>query len=361
MNGDGQRVDAERLARLGALVEGEGVTRVAAPLLLPAGPYFDLAGEEFGRRLLLTSGGDGSEYCLRPDFTLPIVTDYLKSAEAGKPAAFGYLGPIFRQRRAGVIEVDQAGLELLAQPDADAALDRVFGFARKTLEIFNVRNAVVRLGGVGLFEALLAGLDMPDVWRPRIRNRFGHAEALARLLDRLALPGNGKAQTPDRATLVEQVTEQMVAAGLSLADGRGPEEIADRYLEQQALDAALVPAATLELLRQYLAIAGEAGEALGHVEALAGRAGVDVAAPLATLRRHLDAFGPAAPVTFDAAFSPRLDYYTGVVFEMTGEGGHVLASGGQYDRLLERLGATARIAAAGCAVWVDRLEKEALA
>ena len=64
---------AQRRAALAALVEGEGVTRVTPPLLLPAGPYFDLAGEEFGRRLLLTSGGDGTEFCLRPDFTLPIV------------------------------------------------------------------------------------------------------------------------------------------------------------------------------------------------------------------------------------------------------------------------------------------------
>ncbi|UXN73764.1 ATP phosphoribosyltransferase regulatory subunit [Devosia sp. A8/3-2] len=60
----------------------------------------------------------------------------------------------------------------------------------------------------------------------------------------------------------------------------------------------------------------------------------------------------------DAGFSPRLDYYTGIVFEMTGPNGEVLASGGQYDRLLERLGATAPIAASGCSVWVDRLEAE---
>ena len=352
---------AARLAALSALVEGDGITRVAPPLLLPAGPYFDLAGEEFGRRLLLTTAGDGNEYCLRPDFTLPIVTRYLASADAGRPAAFGYLGPIFRQRSSGVLEVDQGGLEILAEPDPDKALTRVLGFAHQVLAIYGVADPVVRLGGVGLFEALLGGLDMPDVWRPRIRNRFGHAEALERLLERLGTQANGKTETPDRATLIEQVTEQMLAAGLSLTEGRGPEEIADRYLEQQALDAALVPAESLGLLRAYLAIAGEADEALSRIETLASAAGVDLSAPLATLRRHLTAFGPAAPVTFDAAFSPRLDYYTGVVFEMTGQGGHVLASGGQYDRLLERLGATSRIAASGCAVWVDRLEREALA
>ena len=36
-----------------------------------------LAGEEFGRRLLLTTDATGAEYCLRPDFTLPIVEAYI--------------------------------------------------------------------------------------------------------------------------------------------------------------------------------------------------------------------------------------------------------------------------------------------
>jgi ATP phosphoribosyltransferase regulatory subunit len=64
-------------------------------------------------------------------------------------------------------------------------------------------------------------------------------------------------------------------------------------------------------------------------------------------------------VIFDASFSPRLDYYTGVVFEMTGEDGAILASGGEYDRLLDRLGASEPITASGCALWTDRLETEA--
>jgi ATP phosphoribosyltransferase regulatory subunit len=63
-------------------------------------------------------------------------------------------------------------------------------------------------------------------------------------------------------------------------------------------------------------------------------------------------------VTFDASFSPRLEYYTGIVFEMLSDSGAVLATGGQYDRLLQRLGASVPVTAAGCAVWVDRVEQE---
>ena len=252
---------AQRRLALEALVEAQGATRATPPLLLPAGPYFDLAGEEFGRRLLLTTATTGDEYCLRPDFTLPIVTDYIANG-VGEPAAFSYLGPIFRQRADGPAEFDQAGIELLAQPDGDVALDQVLTFARAALDLFGV-SPDIRLGGVGLFEALLVQLDMPDPWRPRIRHRFGHPEALDRLLTRLeAAPDLPRTQQPAREALVADITEQMVAAGLSLSEGRTPDEIADRYLEQQALDAAHVPAATLKLLRDYLAISGPALQAL---------------------------------------------------------------------------------------------------
>jgi ATP phosphoribosyltransferase regulatory subunit len=347
---------AFRRTQLDALVEAQGACRATPPLLLSADPYFDLAGEEFGRRLLLTTDSTGAEYCLRPDFTLPIVTSYIEDG-VGEPAAFSYLGPIFRQRETGAAEFDQAGIELLAQPDGDVALDQVLTFARAALSIFGVAPDI-RLGGVGLFEALLVQADMPDPWRPRIRNRFGHTEALDRLLTRLEAAADApREQQPGRNELIESVTEQMVAAGLSLSDGRTPEEIADRYLEQQALDAAHVPAATLQLLREYLSISGPVLQALTQVEALASRHKLMLGAPIRAIRRHLNGLGEAR-VSFDASFSPRLDYYTGIVFEMTGANGEVLASGGQYDRLLERLGATAPIAASGCSVWVDRLEAE---
>lgn len=348
---------AERRIALDDLVEAQCATRADPPLLLSADPYFDLAGEEFGRRLLLTTATTGQEFCLRPDFTLPIVADYIARG-VGKPAAFGYLGPIFRQREDGPAEFDQAGLELVAQPDGDVALDQVLTFARAALDLYDLRPTV-RIGGVGLFEALLAQASMPDAWRPRIRHRFGHTEALDRLLARLkAAPDVERTAQPERAALVEDITEQMVAAGLSLTEGRTPDEIADRYLEQQALDADHVPPETLQLLRDYLAISGPALQALTRVEQLAWRHRFDLAAPVAAIRGHLKTLGPDADVTFDAGFSPRLDYYTGMVFEMAGPSGEILVSGGQYDRLLERLGATAPIAASGCAIWVNRLEAE---
>ncbi len=359
------KTPTERRSAMIRLVESKTVTRVAPPLLLPAGPYLDLAGEEFGRQLLLTTANDGIEYCLRPDFTLPIAKSYLDDGLAGTPGAYTYLGPIFRQENGIPVEYDQAGLELLGQPDGISALDQVLTFARWALAIYDITAPSIRLGGVGLFEAFLAAMGISPQWQARIRHRFGHPVALQRLMDRLTSPDQkiiGAA--PDALdTIVEIITDNMLSAGLSLVGSRLPEEIAERYLEKQALDAAPIPEEMVQLLVDYLAIVDTPQRALDQIYKMTSKVGIDIEAPLMTVRSHaaaLIALSPKAEVVFDASFSPRLDYYTGVVFEMTGEEGDILASGGEYDRLLDRLGAAEPISASGCALWTDRLEQEAL-
>ncbi len=46
----------------------------------------------------------------------------------------------------------------------------------------------MRLGGVGLFEAFLEAANVLAAWRSRIRHRFGHPEAMQRLMERLTNP-----------------------------------------------------------------------------------------------------------------------------------------------------------------------------
>ena len=58
-----------------------------------------------------------------------------------------------------------------------------------------------------------------------------------------------------------------------------------------------------------------------------------------------------------AAFGRPLDYYTGLVFEISaGRDGAVLAGGGRYDRMMNLLGAREAIPAVGFSLWVDRIE-----
>jgi ATP phosphoribosyltransferase regulatory subunit len=62
---------------------------------------------------------------------------------------------------------------------------------------------------------------------------------------------------------------------------------------------------------------------------------------------------------YRAAFGRPLDYYTGLVFEVSVEGSSaVLAGGGRFDKLLNFLGARERIPAVGFSLWLDRIETE---
>ncbi len=353
---------AQQHEALAALVKRAGTPSLDVPVLLPASDYFDLAGEEFGRRLVRTTGGDGNGWCMRPDFTLPIAKSYMAD-NCADPAAITYLGQVFRQRQTGPVEFEQAGLELLAQPEGNAALQRVFAFIGEAFSIYDISSPAVQLGSVELFENLLATLDMPDVWRPRVLRRFGNQKQMAELFERLQNhAGMDNQQQPDtKEQLMEQITEQMLADGINPLEGRRPEEIADRYLEKQALAAALVPAKTIQILQAYLGISAPVDQALEKIKNLFASSSFDVQTGLERIEKNAKALHqtmPGAQVNFDAGFSPRLHYYTGLVFEISGSAGKVLASGGEYDRLLKALGAKRDICAAGCALWVKRLVGE---
>src|SRR6266508_1163385 len=104
-----------------ASYERAGYTRVSPAILQPAEPFLDLSGEDIRRRIFLTVDPDGRELCLRPDLTIPAARDYLASPEAGEPAGYCYLGPVFRHRGDAAPEFIQAGIESFGRRDIAAA------------------------------------------------------------------------------------------------------------------------------------------------------------------------------------------------------------------------------------------------
>src|ERR1700730_7277223 len=75
-----------------------GYARVTPAILQPAEPFLDLSGEDIRKRMYLTTAPGGAEFCLGPDPTIRVLRAYLAPAQAGKPAGFCYLGPVFRHR-----------------------------------------------------------------------------------------------------------------------------------------------------------------------------------------------------------------------------------------------------------------------
>ena len=228
-----------------------------------------------------------------------------------------------------------------------------------------------RLGDAGLFDALLAALALPEVWRRRLRRGLAQGREPCRRSSTRRAPG--------------ALAQAGVLAALESADHdgrprarRGPPRHRRHRFGRRAdagRDRRPVPrtgGAALGRGDRRRAAAGarglsrglrRSGRRRGEAQRASRRdAGLDLGPALdafETRNGFIAARGVAIEETrFSAAFVRDFDYYTGFVFEARDparpEARPALA-GGRYDGLARKLGATADIPAVGAAIALDRL------
>ncbi len=342
-----------------------GFTRVEPPILQPTAPFLDMSGEELRGRLFLTSGPDGEELCLRPDYTIPVCLAHLARA-AAKETRYSYFGPVFRAPG----EFRQTGLESFGRRDIEAADAEILALALEGAEAAGSGPLKVRFGDARLFDEVIGALKLPAYWRRRVRRGLARGAPLSQVLAKSGLTPFSKAgvlaalERADHDGAKALVQDLLSIAGIATVGGRSPEEIADRFLEQAAsrADEGLAPEQT-QALEQFLAIEGHPDRAAEALKTLARASNLDISKALCSFEERvgfLAARGlPVDDLSYSAAFVRDLDYYTGFVFEAgTGHGPPVVV-GGRYDGLAARLGATQATPAIGAAIWLDRLPEAA--
>ncbi|MBB4197255.1 ATP phosphoribosyltransferase regulatory subunit [Rhodoblastus sphagnicola] len=341
-------------------LEAAGYRARDPAILQPASVFLDLSGEDMRGRLLLTSDG-AREYCLRPEFTIPLSLAYLASPEAGEPAALCACGPVFRLGAGAKPEFIQAGLENFGRADREAADAEILALALETAGPGPWR---VRMGDASLVSALLEKLELPAVWLRRIHAGLAKGQALGEIFNPrrdhsdhsgvlAALDGADKAGA---RALVEDLLK---IADISALGGRTANEIAERFLEQAELrSSAGLDAAKRGLLEQFFAISGQPDQASAQLRALFAAAQLDLTVEMNAFDQRLNFLAARGidlnTLEYSAGFARNLDYYTGFVFEAS-KGGDPVIGGGRYDRLLSTLGAKEDIPAVGAAIWMERL------
>jgi ATP phosphoribosyltransferase regulatory subunit len=347
-----------------------GALPVDVPVLQPADPFLDMAGEDLRRRIFLTESETGQTLCLRPEFTIPVCLDHIAS-QAGTPRRYAYLGEVFRQRREGANEFFQAGIEDLGERDtarADArSLADAYALAARALP---GRELEATLGDQAVFEAVLAALGLPRGWRMRLARAFGSDAMLeAALADLANPPRNGQlagkvamlAVDGDAEGLAAHIAGEMEEAGLSASASRTPADIARRLIEKTQLRSVRLSDEAFSALKAFLAIDVPLAGAAPALEKFAADARLSLGEALETFAARAEAIAAhdleTAAIRYDAAFGRPLDYYTGLVFEISVKGAdRPLVGGGRYDRLLTLLGARTPIPGVGFSVWLDRIE-----
>ncbi|MGI9404210.1 MAG: ATP phosphoribosyltransferase regulatory subunit [Hyphomicrobium sp.] len=357
-----------------------GHEAVAPPAIQPAAIFLDVVGESLRGRTYVFTDLDGEELCLRPDLTVPTCRLYLErypSAEAR--ARYCYNGTAFRFQPEGADaahprEFRQAGIESfgdLAREDAEA---QTFALVLTALQQAGLLTWQLRIGDLGLFDAVLAAAEMPERWRRRLRYQFGRHEAFRAELKRLTThPARSAGAVPaavldalepgDPVGAEQRVADYLDNAGIELAGTRSLSEITDGLLSIAAdAEAKPLKAATAAMIDSYVDVAAPARAAGAHLRTLLGKAGPGIAAALDTFERRvglLEGSGvDMSTVEFSAEFGRNLAYYTGFVFEVVvpslGPASPV-AGGGRYDSLLKAVGAPRQIPAVGAAIHTERL------
>ncbi|PNG25566.1 ATP phosphoribosyltransferase regulatory subunit [Methylocella silvestris] len=346
-----------------------GYQRCEPAILQPASIFFD-SGEDLRGQLYLTSDLSGADYCLRPEYTIPVSQHYLASGLAGESAAYSYCGPVFRYAPNEPSEFIQAGVESFGRRDLEAADAEILTLALDAAGVAGEIDLEVRIGDAGLFSKLLESLDLAPQWRRRIARGHSQGKSVAAILN---ASQNGAAHDHSGVLKVLEGADKMGArafvedllsiAGIASVGGRTPGEIADRFLEQAALrGGAGVSTETVVVIERFFAIKGDPDQASVALRRLAADAKLDLAAGLDAFDTRLGfiaALGfDLAALHFEASFTRNLDYYTGFVFEAHDRrrpAAKPIVAGGRYDQLLQTLGASQPIPAVGASIWVDRL------
>ncbi|MDP8251640.1 ATP phosphoribosyltransferase regulatory subunit [Pseudochrobactrum saccharolyticum] len=345
---------------------------VDIPILQPADPFLDMAGEDLRSRIFLTENENGDSLCLRPEFTIPVCRNHI-ALNAATPKRYSYIGEVFRQRREGGTSFHQAGIEDLGGDNEPASDARSLSDALNAVHQAAPNASLqVLLGDQSVFEAVLASLGLPRGWQKKLARAFGSAELLEQALQDLTSPRLGNV-IPERLrqivdeqgedALVTALAQEMQVAGISPAAGRSPSEIARRLMEKQQLAAVQLADRVLTALKTFLSIRVPLEQATVQLTEFAEQNGLDLGAALQSFGKRVEEMRKTGIdlgiITYDAGFGRPLDYYTGLVYEITSRDADcgVIVGGGRYDRLLTMLGAKERISGVGFSIWLDRLQK----
>jgi ATP phosphoribosyltransferase regulatory subunit len=369
------QLDAQAASVL-AVFAAKNYARVEPSILQPADVFLDRSGEEIRRRTFVLSDVTGTELCLRPDLTIPVCRMFLEGG-AKVPARYAYHGPAFRTQPndpSRPAQFLQTGIEYLGEKRSDAADLEVLTLAVEGVRAAGLSQFSVQLGDVGLFSALIDALDIPPLWRGRLKRHFWRPEYFSELLARLSGDGPkatqaylarlGQAETGEARAALEGLMDYLGATpDKPIPGGRTREEIIDRLLEQANEAAALrIDKRVVTLIEKILSVSGEARSSMAALKKLFGNAGIHIDAPLAALETRVAALEKLGlksdQLRFAARFGRNMEYYTGFVFEFWSkdrDGPVQIAGGGRYDSLLRILGAQRDLPAVGCAIRAERV------
>ena len=320
-------------------------------VLLDSEYIIQRSGENFRRSILSFKNEDGKLMCLRPDLT---VASCIKFLEKKSKSKIYYSGQAYRRinKKGSDFVNDQLGIEILGSKNQLQDDFKVIKTILNSAKKIKSKKIQIKVGDISLFKKLINYLDMPERWKLRLIRHFWRPKYFEELLKRLEKNSDIDSVTfvadSKRFYEMKKMEQEKVVAGRSVSEilKRFDKKIKDprSFNEGKKI---------VKIIRSFLKINCQLPKLDNKLLDFSKKNNLkkNIFKELKSIK-NLKKLNQK--VNFITNFGRDIEYYTGIVFEISA-GKKEIARGGRYDDLLKSLGAKKNIPAVGAAINLNNI------
>ena len=346
-------------------------------MTIPANIVMNFMGEDVRNRLLFTESPDGEDLCLRPDFTLPLALNYLnKEVLADK---FVYDGYAFRfpsnnENTRICPEFRQIGVEDFGSSEKIKTEVKIISQTYEILSKVCNFDIEINLSDISLFYQLLSHLKLDSYLSNKIKRLYWQGlntneikKSLQKVINRkfdieidTEIIANYKKGKLTSSQFIKELTGD---SDLSIYSNRSPDHIVSNFINKYNSNyVGELNIANLDIILEFLSLGGDLQSTLTKLQKFQDEYKINLSNGIKDLEDRIESLVkykvPLDIINLRATLSRKVEYYTGLIFEMSNKNSQTsnqVAIGGRYDKIFKELGSKDPVPAVGCSIYVERL------
>ena len=331
---------------------------VDLPLVYNSEVFYQTSGEDIRRRMFSFTNNSGDEMCLRPDLTIPTCKYFLENINKFENGQLCYSGPVFRSSLTSTeqsLELNQSGIEIIYKDSSKISnYEKEFqaiNLAIETINQIGINDFSIRISSISLFNLFINSLDLPQRWKQRLLRHFYRRDYFDKLLNRIS---DGVGYDKERKSNIirdvfgddkivnEEIKDILLSEDQLKTGSRTIDEIASRFnLKSESVVSSKQGKEIQKVINEFLSLNGpiqsiddQMNKFINDFDIQRFDVGQEMLNQLSSNLIKIS----AKPIYFDCDFGHSIEFYDGIIFEITNDlNSDVLISGGRYDKLLNAL------------------------
>ena len=331
---------------------------VDLPLVYNSEVFYETSGEDIRRRMFSFTNNSGDEMCLRPDLTIPTCKHFLENIDKFENGQLCYSGPVFRSSLTSTeqsLELNQSGIEIIFRDNSKISnYEKEFqaiNLAIETINQIGISDFSIRISSISLFNLFINSLDLPQRWKQRLLRHFYRRDYFDKLLNRIS---DGVGYDKERKSNIirdvfgddkivnEEIKDILLNEDQLKTGSRTIDEIASRFnLKSESVVSSKQGKEIQKVINKFLSLNGpiqkindQMNKFMNDFDIKRFDEGQEMLNQMSSNLLKIS----AKPIYFDCDFGHSIEFYDGIIFEITSNvNSDVLISGGRYDKLLNVL------------------------